>query len=230
MKKILLIVFMVLICAGCEANYTIKFDGDLNVEERLRALEDAEFFKQYENSSAGRVVGFILEPYLDELNNKGYTTETHITNQDSGVFINKKYKSLEEYIKSTILANEFTDKINYEVDGDKVTLSAVGKFSTGGQDQTHFSVDEGSITINIPFKVIEHNADEVDGDDYTWNIDGKKGEQRELKLVFDKSSFKNGTSDKFSPIIFLVIAGVLLIGGFMLYNKIKGKRENVNQI
>ena len=113
MKKIILILLMIGLCCGCQVNYQLEINKDLSVQENLKATKDSSFFEEYENSSMGRVVSLIIRPYLDTLNDNKYNVNNLITDSYGGVTINKKYKSLNEYSKNTILSSQFTDNIEY---------------------------------------------------------------------------------------------------------------------
>ncbi len=227
-RKFLFIIFIIILCSGCRAEYNLTINDDLSVEENVLATEDEEFFEEYEKSSMGRVVGFILEPYLDTLNENGYVTNSHITSARSGATISKHFDSVEDYANNTIFASQYSDKVNYSKDGNQITLSIKGQFSKAEQDQTRFPIDEAAISIKLPFKVIENNADKVNGDVYTWLFDENDTKEREIKIIFDKSKIKKDINYWYVGIVIGII--ILLIVLFMVYNKVRSKRDNVNKI
>lgn len=227
-KKFVFIVFIIILCSGCRAEYNLTINDDLSVEENVLATEDSEFFEEYEKSSMGRVVGFILEPYLNTLNENSYTTNSYITNSRSGATIMKKFNSIEEYANSNLFSSQYAENVNYSKDGNEITLSVKGNFSKAEQDQTRFPIDEAAISIKLPFKVIENNADKVDGDVYTWIFTENDTQEREIKIIFDKSKIKKDINYWYVGIVIGII--ILLIVLFMVYNKIRSKRNNVNEI
>lgn len=227
-RKFVFIFLIIILCSGCRAEYNLTINDDLSVEENVLATEDSAFFEEYEKSSIGRVVGFILEPYLNTLNENKYTTNSYITSGRSGVTISKRFNSIEEYANSTIFASQYTDKVNYNKDGNNITLSVKGRFSKADQDQTRFPIEEAAISIRLPFKVIDHNADKVDDDVYTWLFDKNDTEERDIKITFDGSKVHKPFNYWYIGIVIGII--ILLIILFMVYNKIKIKRTNVNEI
>jgi len=228
MKKIILILLMIGLCCGCQVNYQLEINKDLSVQENLKATRDSSFFEEYENSSMGRVVSLIIRPYLDTLNDNKYNVNNLITDSYGGVTINKKYKSLNEYSKNTILSSQFTDNIEYKEDGNKVYLSAKGKFSHSEQDQTKFPVNDATISITVPFKVTENNADTVDGNTYIWEFDSKDDKEREIKLVFNKEKMSDDNS--LTVIIGILILIILVTGGLIMFKQFKDKKESANDI
>ena len=145
-----------------------------------------------------------------------------------GCLRSKHFDSVEDYANNTIFASQYSDKVNYSKDGNQITLSIKGQFSKAEQDQTRFPIDEAAISIKLPFKVIENNADKVNGDVYTWLFDENDTKEREIKIIFDKSKIKKDINYWYVGIVIGII--ILLIVLFMVYNKVRSKRDNVNKI
>ena len=227
-RRFVFMVIMLLLCVGCRAEYNLTINDDLSVEENVLATEDSEFFEEYEKSSVGRVISIILAPHLDLLNENDYVTNSHITSGRSGATIMKKFSSVEEYANSNLFSSQYAENVNYSKDGNKITLSVKGNFSKAEQDQSRFVVDEAAISIKLPFKVIENNADKVDGDVYTWIFTENDTKEREIKITFDKSKIKKDINYLYVGIVIGII--ILLIVLFMVYNKIRSKRNNLNKI
>ncbi len=188
-KNFILLLFFVMLCCGCEANYTLRINEDLTVSETLSATEPAEFFLQYENSSVQRVVGFILEPNLEVINANKYQVGYINDSDKGGATLTKNYNSLEEYVKNTKISEQFGNEITYTKNGDETTLSITGSFSVDEQDQeTGYKVQTAKISIVVPFEVTNHNADSYDKDSntYTWNFD-ENSEERTLTLTFNQA-------------------------------------------
>lgn len=228
-KKILFIIFVIMLCAGCKANYSLVINEDGTVEERVALNETAEFYDRYSKSSPGRVIGFILEPYSDTLNEKGYSVENSITNEESGVVIKKKHNTIDDYVKDNVFSKQYSDKIDFKRDGKKVSLSIKGYLSASDQDQSKIPVHNGYIVIQVPFKVVENNADKVDGDTYIWDFTNNNGKEREIKIVYDSSKLAKSTDYKMVFIFLGIILGILVIG-FIVYNKMSAMRKESNRL
>lgn len=229
-RSLLVILFLSLIfCAGCTANYTITIDEDGKVEERLSAKEDEEFFKKYPHSSKGLVISYMLEPYIDDLNSNNYNVDSSITKTNGGVVITKKYNSIEDYIEKSIIYRQFTDEIKLTRNGKEISISSKGKFSHSDQNQQLIPVDKASITIELPFKVSEANADSEEDNTYVWNFDEKEEKVREIKLIYNSSKKMNKKID-LTILIVLGVLGVILVIGFIVYNRIMLGQSNANKI
>lgn len=244
-RKIVLILFLILfLCVGCNAEYSIKINDDLSVRENLTAKKTKEFYDQYSNRMVGEVVASILNPYIDILNDNNYYTDTVINPNDAGITTHKDYKSIDEYIRNTIFKSQYTtDDINYSLDGYVVTLSVTGGLSTDEQNQSVIPITTATISINLPFKVLDHNADYVSGNNYYWTFDKDTKAPKTIKISFHSNEFAEDTPktgiDKIkekiadNKYLFFIIVGVaiLSISGIVIgYRKLKEKQEKVNKI
>lgn len=228
-KKLLFIIFIIMLCAGCKSNYTMTINEDGSVEEKVYLSETSEFYERYSKSSTGRVIGFILEPYSDTLNKNGYSVENSISSEESGVIIKKKHKTIDDYVKDNVFYKQYSDKIDFKRDGKKVSLSIKGYLSASDQDQSRIPVQNGYIAIKVPFKVVENNADKVDGDTYIWDFTNNNGKEREIKIVYDSSKLAKSTDYKMVFIFLGIILGILVIG-FIVYNKMSAMRKESNRL
>lgn len=229
-KKILFVILMLILVSGCKAKYTVKINKDGSVEETLVATETPEYYDNYSHTSVGKVISYVIDPYIDLLNNKKYTVNTSVNvNSDSGATVKKKYSDFKDYIGNSIVYSQFTDKIEYEEKGDKVSISLKGKFSSSDQNQAYVPVKEGSITIVVPYKVIDNNADKVEGNSYTWLFENNKGEEREIRISYTKSKIAN-LDFNYSVIIIIAILIVLGILALVMVRKFKKSNKDANKI
>ena len=224
-KKILFIIFIVVICTGCNVKYTLTVNKDNTIEESTYAAEDYSFFENYPHSSVGRIIGLLLQPHLDKLNSNEYNVETNIKSKSGGVRITKTFDSIEEYSKNSLFYSQFTDKIDCNVDGNIVTLTAKGKFVGESQNQNKLPVSSAEIKIIVPFKVLESNADVVDGNEYIWNADTN---EREIKIVYDKS--KENKKSNYSTFIIIGAIIIITIISLAIFMKFSSKKESVNRV
>lgn len=225
-KKLVLIIFTLLFLSGCTVKYDLTIDEKGKITEKAVAMEDSEFFEQYDNSSIGRVVGFLIEPHANVLNENSYLTKSIILSKEGGAEVSKEYSNAEDYANNTILVSQFADKVNYSIDGSNVTLSVKGKLSASEQNQEIIPIGNADITISLPFKVEDSNADEVVNNKYIWHL--KAEEEKEIKITYNKN--KIAKKINYPAIILGVgIIVVIVIGGLYVYN-IKNKSEEINKI
>lgn len=226
MKKYLLILIMLLLLTGCDAEYTITFDDDMKVHESIKLLEDNEFYEQYYKSTTNDVINFLIEPYKAELNNNGYNKKNIIELDKNGVLIDNEFKEFSEYQDNSKFIKLLTDNIDYNVDDRKVSIKAKIIIDTDldSQDQESHPVSNLKLNIKVPFKVISSNADKVDSKNsiYTWYIDEDNNE-KSIDITFEKPLL----AKKYYSYIFLgILLLVLLIVAITIYGKFNNEKTN----
>ncbi len=221
-KILFLIIFLVFLCSGCTAEYTIEINEDLQVKEHLMASEDGEFFNQYENSSAQRVIGFILEPFVEYFNENHFVISQFANSQSGGVNISNTYESLETYKNVSKIPSQYASDWEYEENGDEITIRIKGEFNKQEEDQeAGFVVDDAKVNIKLPFEVVEHNADvHAEGSDtYTW-VFNEDTPEREMTITFKKTIHKG------TPLIYIVIGVSMIIVLVIFYLVMKMLKDN----
>ncbi len=224
-KKIYLIfISLLILCSGCTAEYTLSIHEDFSVTESFTAMEDADFYNAYKSSSVQKVIGFILEPNLDYLNENGYQVDQVIHSEDAGVKVENTYKSIDEFKEKSKIPNQIANDWSYVDNGDTITLTIKGALNQDEQDQDgRYVIDEAKIKIVVPFEVINHNADSNNDNTYTWDFDAKSGE-KEIMITFDK--MKKVDKEEEPPyIIFGIIGVIVLIIGIVIYSIIQGNKS-----
>lgn len=227
-KKIyLLFIGLLILCSGCSAEYTLTVHDDLSVTEYFTAIEDAEFYNSYKGSSAQKVIGFILEPNREYFNSNSYQVEQIINQKKAGIKATKDFRNLGELKEKSKVPNQISDNWDYIDNGDTITLSLKGFLNQDTQDQDgRYVIDEAKIKIIIPFEVMEHNADSVKDNTYTWNLDTKTDE-KEIKITFNKTK-KVDKGEEPPYIIFGIIIVIVLIVGIAIHSVIQGNKSRNN--
>lgn len=223
-KLVLLFISLLILCSGCTAEYTLSIGEDFTITESFTAMEDADFYNTYQNSSVQKVIGFILEPNLEYLNSNGYQVDQVIHNSDAGVKVENTYKSIEEFKEKSKVPNQIASDWSYVDNGDTITLSIKGTLNQDEQDQDgRYVIDEAKIKIVVPFEVVNHNADSTENNSYIWNLD-TKSKDKEITITFTKSKKVDKPSE--TPyIIFGIIIVVVLIIAIAIYSIIGSTKK-----
>lgn len=231
-KKILLLIIIPFILTGCASvNYNITIDNNLTVLEEATITGTTEYFNIFNKNYPKTIV---LEWYEDSdiqsiLNNNNYEHELIEKGvYYPSVFVKKTYTSLEEYTTNTIFNNQVFEDILITNNDDLITINTV-KFLPRREDETDqgYNIDNLSITISLPFKVSDHNADTYSekNNTYTWYIDSDTTE-KEINLTFNKNKIYVYNFSKYVSlflIIILVLVLIYLIRKIILKNKLNNK-------
>ena len=208
MKKIL-ILFGCLLLTGCNVKYNIKNDENLNVIESVNIKGDEDLYNAYYKTSRNKVLKKILDIYVDDLQNNNY--EYKLTKgEDPFVELKRNYDSVEGYLNSSQLFNNYFDKIDYSKNGKIIKIETIGFNPNVLDDPGRFYVHNLDIAVTCAYKVINHNASYVDEDNNKYHfIMSDKTEDFKIILEFDSSK-------RFNPYlktIIIILISVLIIFG-----------------
>lgn len=228
-KNLIMILAIILLCCGCNAEYTLRINEDGTVSESVKALEDSNFYSRYPNSSVQHVIGFMIEPHLDYLNKNNYKVTELLNRETAGVQLTNKFPSIEKYLSTSKFSAQYGSSIEYSEEDDNITLKINGKLGQETQEQNDvFVIEEGTINIVLPNrKVISHNADSYDekSNTYTWKVNNV--DTKELTITFSKNVSKEFPIVEIIAIIVFVI--VCIAGGYIGF-KTMGKKDSRNKV
>lgn len=179
-KRVFIIIFVLLFLTGCDMNYKIIINKDL--------------------SSSEKVNFFVSENVVDEMKNKysdEYIKENIIlfkaASEKSGYDFLYKYKNDIEIVASkenkTItfnddLMNQNYNFYNFSCNSENCILYAIANDNIQSDDGMVYKLN---FSIQVPYKVLENNADKVDkaSNTYTWY--SKPGnDNTDIILIFKK--------------------------------------------
>lgn len=225
MKKYIIIVFLVLSTFGCETQYKLKINKDLSVNEEMIGLEDEEFYAKYNNKSKTWVVDALIWNARSILNNNNYQYTYEEQGNLYGEKINKTFKNIDEYIDNDEAYMQLYNTFEHSNENGVITFNFKERLPVNLDSLTRYNIERADVTITIPFKVIEHNADKVDSinNEYTWNI--IKEDNKEIYVKFDTNKPLKDKVDYFIYIVIFIVVIVLLI----FLSKLNKKRKETNE-
>lgn len=226
MKKNIIVFIVVMMCFGCKANYQIKINKDLSVDEKITGLEDQDFYDRYYNSSKERVVKNVASFYEETIKNNGYKFSTVIDDDLYGGRVLKTYDSIEDYFNNSVAYKQYFASWNITKNDSLVEILLNDKLKPNGTGIDRYYVEEGTVNIKLPFKVIDHNADSVKNNTYSWNIDSNKGNK--IFLKFDSSKLANGKENYM--LVYVITFTIIIIFVFVLLFVFIKKRKNSERI
>lgn len=223
--KIIVFVFLIVFMTGCNATYNVtieenKITDSLTVESNFSSNQ----IKAYtENAVPVSInVGCFIDYDQDNIENKekvpgvNYYSITSKNNMElnatSNMYIN-------EYEKSRI-ANSLFNNININNYEDKISI-----YGFNGLSAFTLNPDLESVTVNITVKdkkVIINDADQINGNTYTWNFNRNTNNSKTLYLEMKniqkkapKNELEESTTNKsyYSTyiILFIFVASVIAL-------------------
>ena len=225
MKKIVILVIGLFLLTGCSSKYNLIINEDLSVIEEASLTGTESFFSNYYKSTKTNVLKSFIDIYKDILDENSYTYEL-ISGDKPYVLVKNKYDSVNSYINKSILFNGYFDEVKYTEDGNIKKIETIGFNDNNPDDPERFTVKELTITIKCPFKVINHNAKNVDKKTNTYYYELSK-ENDKIMLEYDTSGKFNPNADLIKTLLIMFLIVIVAWIVIIIVNKNNNKQKNM---
>ncbi len=208
MRKVIILMSFLFLLTGCAVKYNLVINEDLTILEEAKMTGTTAFFDNYYKTTKTNVLKTFIEIYQEILDDNKYSYEI-IKDQVPYVLATKKYDTVEDYTKKSILFNNYFDEVKYTEDGNIKRIETVGFNDNEPDNSDRFNVSELQISIKCPYKVTDHTAVSVDSNTntyyYTLNKDNNK-------IVFEyDSSVKFNPNKSIIPTILFCIGAIIVV-------------------
>ncbi len=239
-----LIVLLCLILTGCRIDYNLK------ITDKNKFVEKTDIMAYFPNGNSisnepgeeGYDIAEVLRSdareYLNTLSYSGYNLINIESTNYKGVRVSRTFDGAVSYNYNMLVKNLY-DEFSVDLSDDIVTISAKGlnrEKVESRYEMMGMVLDNSSINIELPYKVLENNADEVDKNKniYTWNID-KNTTEKDILLKYDSSNVYAlnmktiGTKVNMTVVYVILVFLIIIIVGYFVYSYIKKIYENRNK-
>ena len=206
MKKIV-IILLLLVVTGCDVNYNVKINEDLTIIEEAYISGNDEFYQPFYKTTRINVLKEMLENYKDTLIENKYTYEL-IESYNPSIIVKKEYNDITSYINSSLLFNDYFEKINYTKEGNIVKIETEGFNPNEEDNPDRFFVRNLDIAITSSYKVVNSNASKIDKKTNTYHFVMDENTD-DFKIILEID-----TSSKFNPnmeIYVMILVGIILV-------------------
>lgn len=190
MKKIIILLFLVMFLTGCSADVNIIIN-DTGINETITFTDSST--TAYKNN----IPVFYKDIFSDiepDVRNEGVEYYTKNVYQESGNYkLNYSYKySLENYRESRSIKGAFR---SFNIRNNKNDGQIVISTDSGGLRYFDSYNNLTNVRVNITpsYKVLENNADYVNGNVYTWVFN--KNTKKHIYLMLDNPSTVNDNNN-----------------------------------
>ena len=241
-KKMLLLFIMMFFFTGCDVVYNLEFSDNI-FKENVEAVtdssnlngKDSNLFNIYLNKP---IPLSNRSPFQPESNEKlegidyydinDISTESEIGLQFSGNFDNNN-------VNNSNLINFAAEDYNITTEKNKtiISVSDVSKFFIQFP-----SLNTLTVNLTVNYKVGDNNADEINGNVYTWKFDRDNYKNKSISIVIKKrsdasvavndfiSTFINTIKNNY--LVFVLLGIVLVVG--IVYFYLKKRQEKINDL
>ncbi len=239
-----LIILLCLMLTGCRIDYNLK------ITDKNKFVEKTDIMAYFPNGNSisnepgeeGYDIAEVLRSdareYLNTLSFSGYNLINIESTNYKGVRVSRTFDGAVSYNYNMLVKNLY-DEFSVDLSDDIVTISAKGlnrEKVESRYEMMGMVLDNSSINIELPYKVLENNADEVDKNKniYTWNID-KNTTEKDILLKYDSSNVYAlnmktiGTKVNMTVVYVILVFLIIIIVGYFVYSYIKRIYENRNK-
>lgn len=224
-KNIILVILTAFLLSGCELNYKIVINKDLSTSEKLEMTVEEKSITEMTEKYDDSYVNDNLELYKTTAAKEGYkftyekgkNIKVTATKNNSSLVLNK------DIMKERYKYNDYSCNSKY------CMLYAVANNDLIAGDGGTYNL---KLSIQVPYKVLVNNADEVDKltNTYIWYSDVGK-ENSNIELVFKKDGndiVKENKVFYFIKVGIFAIIGLLVIIKILdIVNRIKNSRKPI---
>ena len=214
--KIVLLIVILLSLTGCSFEYNMKIDTNTISEENIVYIPNTD------KNDIKQEVEKLVSRYTGPTNSLGMYNQSVIEdNNNFGMSYKKNYDTLNDYNNSLSFSICYD---NYKLikEKDKIVISTSKRFNCFNK---YSELDDVTINIDSSLEVESSNADEVNGNIYTWNINKSNADNKPINIVLKPNTEQKEKQRQLS-VVLLVIAAFILLGIIVFLIRSKGKRKN----
>ena len=219
MKKILWLTLLVFIITGCDVNYNLEVTNDY-------MIESVDFW--YDNNAENeKIIDNYLEvnhqAYFDMDLGINYNYSQKKIKDDGKIGMNLRYNYSSDNLQNSSLLDRCYYKKSVTVTDSEIVLYTDGKTNCLYLDDNK-NFDSLTINIKTDLPVIENNADEVNGNTYTWKINEKNYQNHPINIRISREDDEEQFNFWIIVIIAVIICLIILIALGVIY--IKNRKNN----
>lgn len=235
-KRVFLILFLVIMISGCSVDYKLKINKDLSLNEKTTVSENTNRMKSRTNLNVDQSVKYLYDIYkLDGMADGNYS----ITSSDATttVLVNNSYKSIEDFVDR--FKTDITYKTFYYKEKDYIHFQIDQVIPIDSKASNRPVYDDITFSLEVPFEVIDNNADKISGNTYIWYIKADSPRLKSIRIEFKPNKYKNKVSLLFGKdkegnnksvsfgYEYIILAGIIIIiGVIILFIYVKNKKNN----
>ena len=237
-KYFILLIIILLVTTGCRCEYNLNIKDNSFTEEVILNAENNN-----EQSSLNNKWQIPVDK--DEYN---IGTDPGANNEVSSNLYDYNLNGNKLAFNHTFNLNNFKNSAAVSNCYDKLTATSYGNSIIISTTNNAICFDKyptlSSVVINITVdrNVTSHNADKVSGNTYTWNVDRSNYNKKGINLVLENNTGSNSQNNipnnnsnnqqtnnnrDYTMYIFAGILLVVFMIGYLIFNKMKNKEEDV---
>jgi hypothetical protein len=191
--KIVLLIVILLSLTGCSFEYNMKIDTNTISEENIVYIPNTD------KNDIKQEVEKLVSRYTGPTNSLGMYKQSVIEdNNNFGMSYKKNYDTLNDYNNSLSFSICYD---NYKLikEKDKIVISTSKRFNCFNK---YSELDDVTINIDSSLEVESSNADEVNGNIYTWNINKSNADNKPINIVLKPNTEQKEKQRQLSVVLY----------------------------
>ena len=218
MKKIICLLFSLMLLTGCDVVYNLDIDKDyFNEEINFIVPNKASWEKSIEHAKKTK-----QPAYINEDTDEKYYYDVKLTNDKSNYNLAYNFQYSEKNLLFSNAISTCYKYVNMDTSNNYIDFSTSPLFTCLYRDGSQV-IDTVTVNITTPFEVVSNNADKVKGKTYTWKIDNENYQDKPIKIKIKKSN----TMAKETYIYIFIVLAIVIIGGILRYLILRKRRNQV---
>lgn len=201
--KIILLGLLIIVLTGCKGQYNLTVNKDLSISE------DVVISIENKDDIYDKTTKLFKDNNVDD-------SMYSISQNDEYVTIKYKeeFRNFEDYFLNSKFYSRILSDEDYTKDNKKVSYRGFAYLKLDDTDNSDlnnsFNISDFKINLNVPFTVKESNADKVEENTLTWNLN-----QKDTTKIINFSFDYLNTNNLYILIIVLCV-GIVSVTGFIL--------------
>lgn len=201
--KIILLGLLIIVLTGCKGQYNLTVNKDLSISE------DVVISIENKDDVYDKTTKLFEDNNIDD-------SMYSISQNDEYVTIKYKeeFRNFEDYFLNSKFYSRILSDEDYTKDNKKVSYRGFAYLKLDDSDNSDlnnsFNISDFKINLNVPFTVKESNADKVEENTLTWNLN-QKDTTKIINFSFDYLKTNN-----LYILIIVLCVGIVSVTGFIL--------------
>ena len=229
-KRLLFIICFVLLLTGCDVNYSVTINEDETFDEEITM----SFLKTPSDGNNLTIAEDDKTPISINPNEDKFYSSKIIDKGNTYDMVYTYKHDMNSIKRAYFIANCFPETRISNTE-DRIIINSGDGFACFIGDDG-LKADSVKININTKLKVLNNNADSVDGNTYTWNINENNYLAKEIYFEVERVNNEGGLSslgkeitqkNSASSLTIVIVFSIVIVAG-LIYLFVRYKRNKNN--
>ena len=232
-KYLFCILLICFICSGCSVTYNLDIDDNLNLDEHISMVSDNDSeSKRFADYKYNLPINYdadnpnVFENVVDGVDYYEIKKNADNSTMDFNYKYNIKKFNNNVFARSCYQSVSIMNNYNQVDKRNELLLSTSKEFLCF---DSYDNLDSVTVKIHTSRKVYDNNANSVKGNDYIWNINRENYKDATIYMAIDSDKVDNKVSF-IEKHILLILIGLLIIAGIVLFIILRKRSEQKNEI